>query len=285
MNILKASSGAKLHERARGLYRGIGVVLGLAIPARSIYISTLEISRDTMEESLTNITKKNFPHDMKLQETMSPMIASFSGGMAGGLAAMSSQMIIVPMDIVSQHQMVMSADKYYSHGKTSDISRHILNTEGWKGFYRGFGVSLFSSLPTGSIWWATYSGCQEWVKTSDYVQELNGMNNSSMMIGRFISQLFSGMSAALMAATITQPLDVIKTRMQVGNIQGLGSVTRELFATFGIRGFYRGLSPRIMSMGLWGTVLSGAYEFLRYVSHKDYDISPNTSTTSSGVLG
>ena len=278
IKILKSSSSVKLNERVRGLYRGIGVVLGLAIPARGIYISTLELSRDGMEEYLTSMTKKKFPDDFEYQKRVSPVIASFSGGVAGGLAAMSSQMVIVPMDIVSQHQMVMKDEKYISNGKALDISRRILNKEGWRGFYRGFGISLFSSLPTGSIWWATYSGSQEWLKKSNHIQDLDSM------MGRIISQLFAGASAAIMASTLTQPLDVIKTRMQVGNVQGLQSVTHELFATSGLRGFYRGLTPRIMSMGLWGTVLSGAYEFLRFVSRKDYDFPQSNKTFTSGVL-
>lgn len=206
---------------------------------------------------------------------MSPWIASCSGGMAGGLAAMSSQMIIVPMDIVSQHQMVMSTKDYHSHGKAVDLVRHIRKTEGWKGFYRGFGISLVSSLPTGSIWWATYSGCQEWLTTSTTT-----LGESKTFLSRAMGQVFAGSTSAILAVTLTQPLDVLRTRIQVHNQTGgrpatYGSVSRELLATSGVGGFYKGVTPRILHLGLWGTILSGAYEFLRHVSRKDYEWFPN----------
>ena len=36
------------------------------------------------------------------------------------------------------------------------VSRSILETGGWRGFYRGFGVTLIGYLPGGSVWWAAY---------------------------------------------------------------------------------------------------------------------------------
>ena len=90
-----------------------------------------------------------------------------------------------------------------------------------------------------------------------------------------VIQVVSAFGAASAAALATQPLDTIKTRLQVqGNNSSiklsasLRSITKELVSTPGL---YKGLLPRIAHMGIWGSVLSAAFEVLKVVSRKDFD--------------
>jgi len=293
-NNYKVNSGSNpvnRFEGMRGLYRGMGIILVLAIPARGIYISTLEYSRQGITNALSRVPLLN-DHPLK-PTNPSPMIVSISGAIAGGLASMSAQTLVVPMDVISQRQMVMQDALYSEQGSAVAIMSDIMKRDGWKGFYRGFGMSLFTSLPVGSMWWGTYSGCQHQLQSMDFfrlqsTQEAGGLGDFAM---RGMIQLISGLSAAVVAATITQPLDVVKTRLQVGGpiVSNLAlmnnakmaqsqqltytSVAQDLYASSGFRGFFRGTGPRIMSMGLWGTVLSSAYEVLRHVSRKDYEFN------------
>mmetsp|Transcript_19966 Transcript_19966/g.28288 ORF Transcript_19966/g.28288 Transcript_19966/m.28288 type:complete len:458 (-) Transcript_19966:1565-2938(-) len=323
-DVLKSSSSGGLGG-VSGLFRGVGIVVALAVPARIIYIGVLENTRHEMNTILMNHDQKK----QKVQEeqerlilqshagpeeahstfsylagkssttatpstTPSSWMASMAGGLAGGIAAVSAQILVVPMDVISQKQMIMKPQQYSSRGSALSVVQDILRTEsGWKGLYRGFGLSMFNSLPAGSIWWATYSGCQHWIQP--HVSKINisggsssttkttetsylDMNSIQQFIQKSTTQLFAGISAAIVAATMTQPLDVVKTRLQVGKSSGatiqnsssssLSAITiaKDLFGTSGIRGFFRGLGPRILHMGLWGTVLSSAYEVLRHVS-------------------
>ena len=41
-----------------------------------------------------------------------------------------------------------------------DALRTIVRTEGVAGLYRGFGLSLLTYVPSGFVWWATYSASQ-----------------------------------------------------------------------------------------------------------------------------
>ena len=273
------------------LYRGLGIILVLAIPARGIYISTLENSR----EIISNELSKNWMNINKHNSNPSPMIASISGGLAGGLASMASQTIVVPMDVISQRQMVMNDASYSQRGTVTAVISEILRRDGYRGLFRGFGMSLFTSLPVGSIWWGTYSGCQGALDNVDFFRA-ESITNDAMFRG-MLKQIIAGLSAACVAATMTQPLDVVKTVIQVDctNKKTMGipptrdvfrgesyaDVTRELFRSSGFRGFFRGIGPRIMSMGLWGTVLSSAYEYLRHISRKDYDFNFNFLLYSS----
>ena len=325
IQFIQAQYSKNLMEKMRIYYRGIGIILLMAIPARGIYIGVLENSKEiissmlqatimqssssssTSSSSFTSNNKNNY----ESQTPLLPLITSISGGLAGGLAAMSSQSMTVPMDVISQRQMVMNETTFQTKGSAFQIIRQIIETDGISGFYRGLGMSFFTSLPTGCLWWGTYSGCQQFLQRFEFFQikeeEVMMIDNHSSMrqmemtkveevLKRGLKQGICGISAAIVAATLTQPLDVIRTRLQVGNYgqqspsstsTGVGTTTnkrqlnntysavaKELYKTSGIRGFFRGTTPRVASFCLWGTVLSSAYEYLRHISHKDYEFFP-----------
>jgi len=274
LEISQLTSGHGKVKSVISLYRGIGIVLFLAIPARGIYIEVLENGRDYISDYLHRFSGKDS------SERSQHLIASASGGLAGGLAAMSAQAIVVPMDVISQRQMVMDNAKYLERGDALRIFRDITKKEGIIGLYKGLGLSLFTSLPTGSIWWAAYSGSQNFMRSIIGSRDSEKDWFSNIAVNGIV-QVTSGLTAAIFAATLTQPLDVVKTRHQVSTSNSLQkssytNVARELYSMNGAKGFFRGTGPRIMSLGLWGTVLSSAYEILRNVSRKDYDTSHHT---------
>mmetsp|Transcript_25339 Transcript_25339/g.54507 ORF Transcript_25339/g.54507 Transcript_25339/m.54507 type:complete len:346 (-) Transcript_25339:122-1159(-) len=260
-------------------YRGLGVVVSLAIPTRIIYISSLEYSRELVDtnarEFLLNPPSALATYNKEIIGLL-PLVTPFSGGVAGGLAAVSSQLIVVPMDVVSQKQMVMENSVYKENGSAIKVVRSIINADGWRGLYRGFGLSIFTSIPSGSIWWATYAGCKDQLSVyadPDISLENHAMGSIPLVVRQGMIQIASAVSAAVAASVATQPLDTIKTRLQVGNSlsmkssSSLLSVAKELTTKPGL---YKGLLPRIAHMGIWGSCLSAAYEGLKLISRKDY---------------
>lgn len=308
-------------SNARNLFKGLGIVLAVAVPARALYIGVLESSKETIKTFMTKQQDKGITWKRKLgmksageEEYLSGginktidggMVSSISYGIAGGFASISAQALIVPMDVISQRQMIMGTS-YSSNASGPEnasarsVFRSILQSEGWIGLYRGFGMSLFTSLPGGTTWWATYGGCQ--YELNRLVTQFNAdkvgsdSSHTDTMMWKGPIQLISSVCAAITATALTQPLDVVKTKLQVqkidnepatksilnGNheLRGLKNkstklspptaihIAREIMATSGIKGFYSGTVPRVMHMTLWGTIMSSAYEYLKYVSVK-----------------
>lgn len=276
------SAGSSLLNNISQYYRGLGVVVSMAIPARIIYISTLEYSRELVDTNARRLLS-NPPSALESYNKemlgLLPLVTPFSGGIAGGLAAVSSQLIVVPMDVLSQKQMVMKDSVYKERGSAVKVARSIIHTDGWRGLYKGFSLSLFTSLPAGSVWWATYAGCKDQLSAyadPDMSYRNDVLRSIPLIVREGMVQVAAAVSAAVAASVLTQPLDTIKTRLQVGKTGGMNkqtsllAVAKEL--TSSTRGLYKGLVPRITHMSIWGSVLSAAYEMLKLVSRKDYGL-------------
>ena len=258
-------------------YRGMPIVISLAVPARILYISTLEFTRESVSNNARYYINNPPPPLARYDKEilgLDPLVTPAAGGIAGGLAAVVSQCVVVPMDVVSQKQMVMSGADYKSKGGAMQVTRTILAQSGYRGLFKGFGLSLFTSLPAGTSWWATYAFMKDRLK--EYVDPDNPSVQSIPLVVRQASvQVVSAVTSAIVASSLTQPLDTIKTRLQVGkstnvNVK-LSSPTTIVRALASTKGLYKGLMPRIMHMGVWGSILSAAFEYLKLVSRKDYN--------------
>ena len=119
------------------------------------------------------------------------------------------------------------------------------------------------------------------MKPKNFITHDGDSNTWNEWIKTGLIQIGSGISAAVVASVLTQPLDVIKTRLQVmgpstspwsqskTNSSSISTVIKELAISEGIQGFFRGTGPRILYMGLWGTILSSAFEYLKIISRKE----------------
>lgn len=61
---------------------------------------------------------------------------------------------------VSQRLMVQG---YAGHARYSgglDVVRKVLQSDGIRGFYRGFGLSVMTYSPSSAVWWASYGSSQ-----------------------------------------------------------------------------------------------------------------------------
>ena len=171
-------------EGPRGLYKGF-MVSCAGLFSGQCYITTYELVRSKTEQySLT-----------------------VRGLLAGGCASLVGQTITVPVDVLSQKLMVQGLGQ--SHVKlkgASTILREIIRKEGPFGLYKGYFASFMTYTPTSAIWWSaygTYTGV-----VGDYVPS----GTPHMMI-----LAMAGVMAGATAATLTNPLDIIRTRLQVSD--------------------------------------------------------------------
>ncbi|KAL2335403.1 hypothetical protein Fmac_016616 [Flemingia macrophylla] len=264
-----------------GLYKGFGPVITGTIPARILFLTALETSKAASLRML---------EPFRLPETSQTAIAN---GIAGLGSAFLSQAVFVPVDVVSQKLMVQGYSGHAQYSGGLDVARKLLRSDGIKGLYKGFGLSVMTYTPSSAVWWASYSS------SKNYIWRLLGYNSSEVgtlgLPNRGVGtlslpnsdvlssslpnsgvrtpslpkiifvQATGGIIAAAAASCFTTPLDTIKTRLQVTALEkkiSVKQVAKDLIREEGWKGLYKGLGPRFVSMSAWGTSMVLVYEYL-----------------------
>lgn len=277
------------HEGFRGLYRGFGTSLMGTIPARALYMAALEITKSNVGTAAIRV---GFP------ESTAAAVANAAAGLS---AAVAAQMVWTPIDVVSQRLMVqgdrnVQSDnrRKFSNSSSSttylngiDAFRKILNADGLRGLYRGFGISILTYAPSNAVWWVSYSvaqrlvwggiGCYLCKKDDDMFENRVGALRPDCKTVTAV-QGVSAFMAGGVSAVITMPLDTIKTRLQV--LDGdencrkgptFGQTFRNLVREGGLMACYRGLWPRWAAMSISATTMITTYEFLKRLSAKNQE--------------
>lgn len=289
VSCIKTAFSVIRNEGFRALYRGFGTSLLGTIPARALYMAALEVTKSNVGSATVSLG---------LAE---PAAATVANAAAGLSAAMAAQLVWTPVDVVSQRLMVQGGpDSSHPKGSTPlrprqymngiDAFRKILKTDGPRGLYRGFGISILTYAPSNAVWWASYSVAQRLVwggvgyylcKKDDERSDTTSAPNELRPDSKTVMAV-QGVSAAMaggMSALITMPLDTIKTRLQVldGDENGRRGPTamqtvRNLVKEGGWMACYRGLGPRWASMSMSATTMITTYEFLKRLSTKNQEV-------------
>ncbi|CAN1137623.1 Solute carrier family 25 member 44, partial [Linum perenne] len=191
-----------------GLYRGFGTVITGAVPARIIFLTALET---------TKVASFKMVESFKLSEASEAAVAN---GIAGMAASLCSQAVFVPIDVVckpissvSQRLMVQGYSGHEKYKGGLDVARKIIKSDGIRGLYRGFGLSVMTYSPSSAVWWASYGSSQRVIwRFLGYGSDAEPATPSGMNI--VLVQAAGGIIAGATASCITTPLDTIKTRLQ-----------------------------------------------------------------------
>jgi solute carrier family 25 protein 44 len=251
-----ASMGGLGQLFAPGAFRGLSAAVMGALPARMGYIFALETGS-------LHSTRWLAERGMRAE-----LASSIGGAVGGASAAMTSMVMYIPFDIVSQQQIV--------HPSRPDsalaIATRIAKAEGVGGLYRGLGITVLTYLPSSALWWGTYKATHE------------GLERASPCAPPLLVELGSGAFAGVLTSTLTAPLDTVKTRTQIqgaggGPSHGFLRVARELYAAGGARALWRGVFWRGTHTVVWGCTMVVCYEQLKRWAVK----SPSPSAGCAGA--
>ncbi len=257
-------------EGVRGLYKGFTTSLTGTIPARALYMSTLEITKSSVGSLAT-----------KAGGMSEPAAAAVANGAAGLTASVAAQLVWTPIDVVSQRLMVQGGQGGLStrYAGGLDAFKTIVRVDGLGGLYRGFGMSIITYAPSNALWWSSYCVTQRsvWMSLGYSGSNCGGeiqaaAPSSAVVVG------VQGLSAACaggVSALLTTPFDTIKTRLQVLGNEGGGrrpptvmQTVQTLVQEGGWKACYRGLGARWASMSMSATTMITTYEFLKRLSTK-----------------
>jgi len=254
---IKADPKSAAHKplALRGLYQGIGSVILATVPAAGIFFSTYEGTKDAFSKVLP------------LPE---PLIHSS----ASSVAEMASCAVLAPAEVIKQNAQMLKDRAGASHirGSTSlQAFRQLGGAGAAKRLFTGYTALVARNLPFTALQFPMFEHIRMrlWQRKGGEpsVWEKNLLDTMLICGG-------SAGSAGAVAAFITTPSDVVKTRMmlfagsgdeklskeELRRKRGAWGVTKQVFQERGIRGFFRGGLFRSAWTALGSGLYLGTYE-------------------------
>lgn len=219
-----------------GLYRGIATNIASSAPISAVYTFTYE----SVKGALLPLFPKEY--------------YSFAHCMAGGCASIATSFIFTPSERIKQQMQVGS---HYQNCWSALIG--IIRSGGLRSLYAGWGAVLCRNVPHSIIKFYTYESLKQGMLSS---------RQTKAPISTLQTLVCGGLAGST-AALFTTPFDVVKTRLQTqipGSISQYNSVfhaLQEIGKKEGLRGLYRGLTPRLVMYMSQGAIFFASYEFFK----------------------
>ncbi|KAL5482861.1 PET8 [Sanghuangporus weigelae] len=222
----------------RGVYKGVGSVVIGSAPGAAVFFSTYD-------------TLKRISPISKERVAITHMISA-------SIAEVAACLIRVPTEVVkSRAQTSATQDGTKARGSSLASARYILTHDGLAGFYRGFGSTIMREIPFTSIQFPLY----EFFK----IRLARALHRPSL--GAHEAAV-CGSVAGGVAAALTTPLDVLKTRTML-DLRKLGtsdtpsllSRLLEIYTKEGVKALFAGVVPRTLWISVGGAVFLGTYEW------------------------
>ncbi|KAJ7738342.1 mitochondrial carrier domain-containing protein [Mycena metata] len=218
----------------KGIYKGVGSVGVGSAPGAAVFFATY----DTLK------------HNSPLPEHLEPVTHMLSAS----VAEVAACLVRVPTEVIKTRAQTST----YGPGQSSlSAAKFLLASDGWKGFYRGFGSTIMREIPFTSIQFPLYELLKS--RLSGFVGRKPLYAHEAAVCGSF---------AGGVAAALTTPLDVLKTRVMLDmrdatkeKLPSLPARLKNIYVVEGIPALFAGVVPRTLWISAGGAVFLGVYEW------------------------
>eukprot|EP00892_Ulva_mutabilis_P011245 jgi/Ulvmu1/8493/UM044_0027.1 len=193
---------------------------------------------------------------------------------AGAFSGALTVLLLHPLDVIKTRLQVQEKGISNRYHSTVHAFKTIKAREGVRGLYSGLAPSLIGNAVSWGLYWVAWKSIHGYHCTQQGVDDLP-----------WTMKLLTGMQAGVLVTLATNPLWVVKTRMQLESTNvpataarkaaastaaaarptaalGLPGAVRSVLRTDGLAGFYRGLGPALLLCS-HGAIQMMAYEELK----------------------
>ncbi|CAI5470800.1 unnamed protein product [Closterium sp. Yama58-4] len=265
--IRNAVSSILKTEGAAGLYRGIAAMGLGAGPAHAVYFAVYEAAKESLLRnnssssvgSSTSGGSDGSGFTPALGFSLPPAVAHAT---AGALATVASDAVLTPMDVVKQRLQLRRSP----YAGVVDCCRKMLQDEGIRAFYRSYRTTLVMNVPFTAVHFATYEASKAGLGRALPGEALPG--EGVLDEDRLLTHVLAGGAAGALASAVTNPLDVVKTRLQCQGVCGVkrlqsASVTaalRSIVREEGWGALLRGMRARVLFHTPAAAIVWSTYE-------------------------
>jgi solute carrier family 25 protein 39/40 len=217
-------------EGVGSLFNGLSATLWMAIPATVLYFATYEELRDRLNAA-------------------NPQTQAVNPLLAGAFARVFAATTVAPLELIRTNAQAESRPP-----SLLKMASSIARREGVGAFWRGLSPTLWRDVPFSAFYWILV----EQIRATEVMRRQNST---------FVVAAASGAASGVVAAILTHPFDVIKTRRQVFDLANTNPPTKstlgmmsKIVAQDGFHGLWVGLFPRVAKIAPSTAIMLSTYE-------------------------
>lgn len=238
------------HERWAHLYRGCAPVLCSAVPAHGAYFSIYEAmkrklrGRNSLDDGSTTAAGSSSSSSSSHHHDRTHHII-----LAAASATLAHDAVSIPFDVVKQRMQIDSEDRFRN---SWHCFKSVVRKEGIGALFLSLPTTTIMNIPHVATQWIVYERMKRFLRLQD--EEENELA---------VHFVLAGLAAGSAAASVSTPLDNVKTRLQLGRNHTFSSAVRDIYANRGIAGFWRGVLPRMMNMAPSSALTLATFEVMK----------------------
>lgn len=240
------------NERWAHLYRGCAPVLCSAVPAHGAYFSIYEAMKRRLRGRVPPVVDNS-------SNTTSTSSSSSSAAVEGELthhiiiaaatATLAHDAVSIPFDVVKQRMQIDREDRFRN---SWHCFKTVVRREGFSALFLSLPTTTLMNIPHVATQWVVYERLKRFLA-------LQGEEENELAI----HYVASGLVAGACAATVSTPLDNVKTRLQLGVSHTFRRAVAEIYKQRGLRGFWQGVIPRIFNMAPSAALTLATFELVK----------------------
>lgn len=251
---LQSSEGFFASGGFKGIYRGVGSAAAGSAPGAAFFFCTYEATKSALAEARRNALGDSSSSSNNRNGNKGSAVDHMLAASLGEVAACA---VRVPTEVVKQRAQAGQ------HGGSSLSSlRAILARRAevglpgvWRELYRGWGITILREVPFTVIQFPL------WEALKSYSRGRKG-GGGAADVSAAESALYGSVSGGV-AAAVTTPLDVLKTRVMLSTErQKVWDIVSGILRQHGVRPFFAGIGPRVMWISIGGAVFLGSYQWV-----------------------
>lgn len=215
-------------EKLLGLWKGMTPSLTRCVPGVGLYFASI--------------------HGLKLAFNINGEPSAIESVLLGVTGRSISGIMMIPFTVIKTR----FESTVYHYGSIREALYSIYRKEGMRGLTCGLLPTLLRDAPFSGLYLLMYTSTKknvprDWIESSTF--------------GPYV-RFSCGVVAGIAASLITQPADVIKTKMQLypDKFQSVPQVVAYVYKKYGGQGYFKGLLPRMIRRTLIAAMSWTVYE-------------------------
>ncbi|KAJ1925041.1 hypothetical protein IWQ60_004822 [Tieghemiomyces parasiticus] len=247
------------HDGIIGLWRGAWPTVIRNSPGSAAYFAMLNQFKQIIAKAEAKLgvhpserVAEAASHDESRPQGAQKVVLSNTGNLVAGSSARALVgFLLMPITVIK----VRYESNLYNYRSIFSACRSIMAQHGMRGFFSGYLPTLMRDAPYAGLYIAIY----EQFKLQLPIALENGLN---MHLPVPVTGMAAGMLAGVTATMLTQPFDMVKTRMQL-RPEHYGTTLRAFQVVFkedGLLGFFRGAALRVLRKSVSTSISWTVYE-------------------------